>query len=93
MPATSIVTPSGDQKTLAYDIAVVPLTATGDVMSNIRFTHLNFTPEQTENSLAHGWSVNEPSPPLASTAAVKYIIRDSGTGRIGSVIVPLHSKS
>jgi len=93
VPATSIVTPSGDQKTLAYDIAVVQLTATGDVVSNIRFTHLNFTPEQTDNSLAHGWSVNEPSPPLASPAAVKYIIRDSGTGRIGSVVVPLHSKS
>ncbi len=93
VPATSIVTPSGDQKTLAYDIAVVPLTATGDVISNIRFTHLSFTAEQTENSLAHGWSVNEPSPPLASTAAVKYIIRDSGTGRIGSVVVPLHTKS
>jgi hypothetical protein len=69
------------------------LTATGDVINNIRFTHLNFTPEQTENSLAHGWSVNEPSPPLASTPAVKYIIRDTTTGRIGSVIVPLHPKS
>ncbi len=91
VPATSVVTPSGDQKTLAYDIAVVPLTATGDVISNIRFTHLSFTAAQTENSLAHGWSVNEPSPPLASTAAVKYIIRDSGTGRMGSVIVPLHT--
>jgi VWFA-related protein len=93
VPATSIVTPSGDQKTLVYDIAVVPLTATGDVVSNIRFTHLSFTAEQTENSLVHGWSVNEPSPPLASTAAVKYIIRDSGTGRIGSVVVPLHTTS
>ena len=89
VPATSVVTPPADQKTLAYDIAVVPITATGDVINNIKFTHLNFTPEQTENSLAHGWTVNEPSPPLASTAAVKYIIRDNGTGRMGSVVVPL----
>jgi VWFA-related protein len=91
VPATSVLTPPAAQKTLAYDIAVVPLTATGDVINNIKFTHLNFSPEQTENSLSHGWSVNEPSPPLASTAAVKYIIRDTGTGRIGSVIVPLNT--
>jgi VWFA-related protein len=93
VPATSVVTPSGDQKTLTYDIAAVPLTATGEVINNIRFTHLTFTPEQTENSLSHGWTVNEPSPPLASAAAVKYIIRDSSTGRIGSVTVPLQPTS
>jgi hypothetical protein len=92
VPATSVVTPSGAQKTLTYDVAVVPLTAAGDVINNIRFTRLNFSPEQTENSLAHGWTVNEPSPPLASTAAVKYIIRDGATGRIGSVVVPLTAK-
>lgn len=88
---SSVVTPPPDQKTLAYDIAVVPLTANGDVINNIKFTHLNFSPEQTENSLAHGWTVSEPSPPLATTAAVKYIIRDSASGRIGSVVVPLNS--
>lgn len=91
VPATSVVTPSGDQKTLSYDIAAVPLSPTGEVLNNIRFNRLTFTPQETENSLAHGWTVNEPSPPLDSAAAVKYIIRDNGTGRIGSVVVPLNN--
>jgi VWFA-related protein len=91
VPAGSVVTPSGAQKTLQYDIAAVPLTKSGELVNDIRVTHLNFTPEQTENSLSHGWVVNEPSPPLNAAAAVRYVIRDGSTGRIGSVVVPLHS--
>jgi VWFA-related protein len=91
VPASSVVTPSGEQKTLQYDIAAVPLTKTGELVTDIHVTHLNFTPEQTENSLSHGWVVNEPSPPLSSAAAVRYVIRDGSTGRIGSVVVPLSS--
>ena len=90
VPASSIVAPSGDQKTLSFVLGMVPLTVTGDPAANIRYTQLNMTPEQTENTLAHGWVISEPSPPLSSAAAVKYIIRDNGTGRIGSVTVPLH---
>jgi hypothetical protein len=90
VPASSVVTPSGDQKTLSYDVGVVPLTATGDLVTDIRVTRMNLTPEQTENSLNKGWTIVEPSPPLSSAAAVKYIIRDNGTGRMGSVVVPLH---
>lgn len=91
VPVSSVVTPSGGQKTLQYDIAAVPLTKSGELVTDIRVTHLNFTPEQTENSLAHGWVVNEPSPPLNSAAAVRYVIRDGSTGRIGSVVVPLQT--
>jgi VWFA-related protein len=93
VPATSVVTPSGDQKTLSYDVAVVPLKANGDLATDIRVTRMNLTPEQTETSLNKGWVVIEPSPPLSSAAAVKYIIRDNGTGRIGSVVVPLHDSA
>jgi hypothetical protein len=91
VPASSIVAPSGEQKTLSFDVGVVPLTTTGELAANIRVTQLNLTPAQTENTLAHGWVITEPSPPLSSAAAVRYIIRDSVTGRIGSVTVPLHS--
>jgi VWFA-related protein len=91
VPASSIVAPSGDQKTLSFDVGVVPLNATGELAANIRFTQLNMTPAQTENTLSHGWVITEPSPPLASAAAVRYIIRDNATGRIGSVTVPLHT--
>jgi VWFA-related protein len=90
VPASSVVSPYGDKKTLSYDVGVVPLKADGDLVTNIKVTRLDLTPQQTENSLDHGWIITEPSPPLSSTAAVKYIIRDNGTGRIGSVVVPLH---
>jgi hypothetical protein len=91
VPASSIVAPSSEQKTLSFDVGVVPLTTTGELAANIRVTQLNLTPAQTENTLAHGWVITEPSPPLSSASAVRYIIRDSVTGRIGSVTVPLHS--
>jgi hypothetical protein len=90
VPATSVVTPTGDQKTLSYDVGVVPLKANGDLVTDIKVTRLDLTPEQTENTLNHGWTIIEPSPPLSSAAAVRYVIRDNSTGRIGSVTVPLH---
>ncbi len=90
VPASSVVSPEGDKKTLSYDVGVVPLKADGDLVTNIKVTRLDLNPAQTENSLNHGWIITEPSPPLSSAAAVKYIIRDNGTGRIGSVTVPLH---
>jgi VWFA-related protein len=91
MPASSIVSPSGDKKSLSFDVAVVPLKPDGDLVSDIKVTRLDLRPDQTENTLNHGWVITEPSPPLTSAAAVKYIIRDNVTGRVGSVTVPLHS--
>ena len=93
VPATSVVTPSGDQKTLGYDIAVVPLTATGDVIDNIRFTHLTFTPEQTENSLVHGWTVNRAVATARLRGGGEVHHSRQRTGRIGSVMVPLQQPS
>ncbi|MGA7461169.1 MAG: VWA domain-containing protein [Candidatus Korobacteraceae bacterium] len=91
VPASSVVSPSGDKKTLSYDVGVVPLKADGDLVTNVKVTRLDLSPAQTENTLNHGWVITEPSPPLSSATAVKYIIRDNITGRIGSVTVPLHS--
>lgn len=89
VPASSVLLASGQQQTLSYDVAMAPLSAKGELTRNIRVTHLNLTAQQTQVAFAKGWMFTEPSPPAGSAAAVKYVIRDNGTGRIGSVIVPL----
>ncbi len=91
MPATSVlVTPGHPQ--LSYDIVSVPLDAKGDLATDLRVVHLNLSQQQTESALAKGWSFTETIPAM-NAGAVKYLIRDNGTGRIGSVTVPLHTSA
>ena len=91
MPATSVlVTPGHPQ--LSYDIVSVPLDAKGDLATDLRVVHLNLSQQQTESALAKGWSFTDTTPAM-NAGAVKYLIRDNGTGRIGSVTVPLHTSA
>ncbi len=91
VPARSVLLSVGHPQ-LSYDIVSVPLTAKGEPASDLRVVHLNLTEEQTQSALSQGWSFTD-QPQGAGSKAVKYILRDNGTGRIGSVIVPLQQKA
>ncbi len=79
-----LLTPGHPQ--LSYDIATVALNDDGDPATDLRVVHLNLNPEQTQMALNKGWAYFDP-PPGTSTQAVKYVLRDNGTGRIGSLVV------
>jgi hypothetical protein len=91
VPAHSVLLSPGRPQ-LSYDIVSVPLTSKGEPASDLRIVHLNLTSEQTQSALSKGWAFTD-QPQATGTRAVKYILRDNGTGRIGSVIVPLQSKA
>jgi VWFA-related protein len=91
VPARSVLLSPGHPQ-LSYDIVSVPLNAKGEPAADLRIVHLNLTEEQTQNALSKGWSFTD-QPQGTGSKAIKYILRDNGTGRIGSVIVPLQQKA
>ncbi len=85
VPATSVLLTPGHPR-LSYDIVSVSLTSKGEPAGDLRVVHLNLSGEQTQSALAKGWAyLDQPQGP--ATEAVKYVLRDNGTGRIGSVVV------
>jgi VWFA-related protein len=91
VPARSVLLAPGHPQ-LSYDIVSVPLTSKGEPAADLRVIHLNLNEQQTQTALVKGWTFTD-QPPRAGTQAVKYVLRDNGTGRIGSVIVPLQNKA
>ncbi len=85
VPARSVLLTPGHPQ-LSYDIVSVPLTEKGEPAADLRVVHLNLTEEQTRSALSKGWSYLD-QPDGAATRPVKYVLRDNGTGRIGSVVV------
>jgi VWFA-related protein len=85
VPASSVL-PSPGRPQLSYDIATVPLTNQGEPATELRVIHLNLTQEQTQTALNKGWAYFDP-PQGSANQAVKYILRDNGTGHIGSLVV------
>jgi len=85
VPASSVLLTPGHPQ-LSYDIVTVPLTDKGEPASNLRVIHLDLTEQQTQSALAKGWAYFD-APQGAATEAVKYILRDNGTGRIGSLVM------
>ncbi len=90
VPATSVLLTVGHPQ-LSYDIVSVPLTSKGEPAADLRVVHLNLNQEQTQTALSKGWSFTDQ--PQSAGKAVKYVLRDNGTGRIGSVVVPLQQKA
>ncbi len=90
VPARSVLLSPGHPQ-LSYDIVSVPLNARGEPAADLRIVRLNLTEEQTQNALNKGWTFTDQ--PQANTKAVKYVLRDNGTGRIGSVVVPVQQKA
>lgn len=72
------------QRNLSYEIAMVALSQKGEPTAEAHTIRLDLNAEQTEHALTQGWRYDETlSKP--DSAAVKFIIRDNGTGNIGSV--------
>jgi len=88
VPASSVLLQSG-QRNLSYELAMVALSDKGEPMAALQTTDLNLNEEQSGYALMKGWRYDETLPKSGSVAAVKFIVRDNGTGNIGSVVVPL----
>lgn len=88
VPARSIVLAPGETK-LSYDIAAVALSNTGETTHAVRLIPFDLSAEQTQATLLKGWRIDEQWPQLDSEVAIRYVIRDRATGRIGSVTIPL----
>lgn len=88
VPTGSVTLQSGQQR-LRYQIAMASVSRSGEPMNAVRLVQFDATEEQTREALTRGWRVNESLPKLDSMASVRYVIRDTATGKIGSVTVPL----
>jgi len=88
LPPSSIV-PEPGKKTVSYEMAAVALSERGEAANAVHVTPLNLTAEQTQEARVKGWQIEEPWPATPTVTAVRYVIRDNGSGRIGSVTVPL----
>ncbi len=81
VPARSVLLSPGHPQ-LSYDIVSVPLNAKGEPAADLRVVHLNLNEEQTQTALSKGWAFTDQSQ-AAGTQAVKYVLRDNGTYRLG----------
>ena len=89
VPASSVMLDPG-QQSLSYEIAMVPLTEKGEPASTVQTTRLNLNAQQTQQALAKGWRYDETLAQSNEVVAVKFLVRDNGAGKIGSVVVPLN---
>ncbi len=89
VPASSIVLEPGQEK-LSFDVIAIPLSKTGTpVGTQSPIVKLDIAPEVTPKALAKGWNLIDKVAANSSITAVKVIVRDNATGRIGSVIFPV----
>jgi hypothetical protein len=92
VPAGSVELQPGQQK-LSYQIAMVGISSSGEPMKAVRVVEFDVHEDQTRDALTKGWRINESLPKLDSMASVRYVIRDTATGKIGSITVPLQAAS
>lgn len=93
VPASSIFLAPGEEK-LSFDIIAIPLSDKGTpVDKESRGVKLDIAPAITQQSLAKGWNLIDAVANAKSVAAVKVVIGDNSTGRIGSVIFPVAGPS
>jgi VWFA-related protein len=89
VPPSSLILLPGENK-LSFDVICIPLSAKGTpIDKQSRITKIDMTPDQAQIALAHGWHILDNVSPDSSLAAVKVVIRDNYTGRIGSVTFPV----
>lgn len=88
VPASSVMLNPGQQN-LSYEIAMVPLSEKGEPASAVQTTRLELNAEQTQQALSKGWRYDETLAQTNAIVAVKFLVRDNGAGKIGSVTVPL----
>ena len=89
VPPSSLVMIPGEDK-LSFDVICIPLSTKGTpINQQSRINKLDMTPSQAQIALANGWHIVDNVTPDASLAAIKVVIRDNYTGRIGSVTFPV----
>jgi VWFA-related protein len=93
VPATSVVMLL-DQDKLSFDVISIPLAKKGTPISKqSRITKLDLTPDKAQIALANGWNLVDNVAADGALAAIKVVIRDNYTGRIGSVTFPVAQKA
>ena len=86
---SSIMTLPGQDK-LSFDVVSVPISAHGTPIPNAgRISKVNMDRTAMEKALAHGWKLIDEANAPRIAIAVKVVVRDNVTGRIGSVVFPL----
>jgi hypothetical protein len=95
VPATSILLLPGQDK-LSFDVIAIPLSNRGaPVSKESRVVKLDMPPASVQKAMAKGWNLIDSVMSSNSTVAVRVVVRDNYTGRIGSVVFPVaaeHSK-
>lgn len=93
MPASSIVTVP-DQKTLSFDVVAVPVSARGTLLLNSsRIVKLTMPESAIQKALSTGWNLIDTVETNSSTAAVKVVVRDNDTRRVGTVVFPVSQRN
>ena len=93
VPANSIVTVPQEDK-LSFDVVSVPVSAHGlPIQGTGRITKIDIDHHGMQKALAHGWKLIDQANTPKTAIAVKVVVRDNVTGRIGSVVFPLSEYS
>ncbi len=93
VPPSSVVMLPGEDK-LSFDVITIPLAANGrPIGTKSRIVKLDIPPDKAQIALTNGWRIVDNVAAEGSPAAVKVVIRDNYTGRIGSVTFPVTQKA
>ena len=96
VPATSILLLPGQDK-LSFDVIAIPLSNRGTPVSKqSRVVKLDMPPASAQKAVAKGWNLIDSVTSSNSMVAIRVVVRDNYTGRIGSVVFPVateHAKS
>lgn len=88
VPASSIqLLP--DQDKLSYDVIAIPLSSKSEPLGDkAAIVNIDVAPKLVQKALTKGWNLTDFVPIQPGLAAIKVIIRDNDTGRVGSVVFP-----
>ena len=88
-PPSSIVLVPGEDK-LSFDVIAAPLSDHGTPLHDTaRIVNIDIPPDKLNIALTKGWSLVDSVPVNNRAAAVKVVVRDNNTGKIGSVVIPV----
>ncbi len=86
---SNIMTVPGEDK-LSFDVVSVPISAHGiPIPGTGRISKVAMDQKAMEKALAHGWKLIDQANAPKDAIAIKIVVRDNVTGRVGSVVFPL----
>jgi VWFA-related protein len=89
IPGGSIVSVPGENK-LSFDVVSVPISGHGIPIPGLgRMSKVEMDHAAMEKALTNGWTLIDQANAPNIAVAVKVVVRDNTTGRIGSVVFPL----